>query len=279
MPADSPSPWRLRRRARLPQGEIAVDTFGSGPPVVLVHGTPSWSYLWRHVAPALADRFTVHVFDLFGYGDSPADADADVSIPVHAEMLVELLRRWDLESPAIAGHDIGAAVVLRAHLLHGVPFRRVALVDAVALAPWVTPTTRHVQAHPDAYATMPNHIFEEIVKTHLRTAVHRPLDEEALEAYLAPWKGEQGQAAYLRKVAHFDDEHTRAFEPRLGTISVPVHVVWGAQDAWLSPDVARRLRDRIPGAELTLVPGAGHFAMEDAPDEVARTLRSFFAGG
>jgi pimeloyl-ACP methyl ester carboxylesterase len=279
MPADPSSQWRLRQRASLPQGEIAFDTFGSGPPVVLVHGTPSWSYLWRGVVPSLSERFTVHVFDLLGYGDSPAPPGAEVSIPVHCEVLVELLRHWGLEDPAVAGHDIGAAVVLRAHLLHGVPFRRIALADAVALAPWVTPPTRHMQAHLDVYATMPNHIFEEVARAHLRTAVHRELDEEALEAYRAPWKGEKGQAAYLHKVAHFDDEHTRAFEPRLGTIAVPVHIVWGAEDAWLAPDTGRRLRDLIPKAELTIVPGAGHFAMEDAPDEVARLLRSFFASG
>ena len=74
----SAAPWHLRERARLSGGVVAHDRLGSGPPVVLVHGTPSWSYLWRRVAPILAARFTVHLFDLLGYGDSESREGLDV---------------------------------------------------------------------------------------------------------------------------------------------------------------------------------------------------------
>jgi len=269
--------WRLSRRASVSQGDVAYDIFGSGPPVVLVHGTPSWSYLWRNVAPTLASRFSVYVFDLPGYGYSQAAPDADISIASHARTLVELLDQWDLEAPAIAGHDIGGAVALRAHLLHDCVFRQIALVDAVVFAPWITPTTRHVQAHIDAYRTMPTHIFEVFTATHLRTAVHGVLDEQTLSAYRRPWAGQDGQAAYLQKVAHFNEGDTIEFEPLLTTVRVPVRIVWGAEDAWLSPALATRLRDTIPGADLVVLPAAGHFAMEDAPEEVADALFQFFS--
>jgi len=244
---------------------------------VLVHGTPSWSYLWRRIAPALASRFSVYVFDLPGYGDSPAPPDAELSIARHARTLVELLERWELEAPAIAGHDIGGAIALRAHLLHRCAFRRIGLVDPVVFAPWITATTRHVQAHLDTYRTMPNHVFRMITETHLRTAVHGGMDEETLAAYQRPWAGESGQAAYLQKVAGFDEDDTTEFEPLLETIRVPVRIVWGAEDQWLSPALAARLRDAIPGADLVLVPAAGHFAMEDAPAAVTEALSGFFS--
>ncbi|MDQ3285591.1 MAG: alpha/beta fold hydrolase, partial [Actinomycetota bacterium] len=163
--------WSLKRRAQLPGGEIAFDVFGSGPSVILVHGTPSWSYIWRKVVPVLSDRFTVYVFDLLGYGKSEPSEGQDVSIAVHARVLAELVDRWGLEAPAVAGHDIGGATVLRAHLLERVPFSRIALIDAVALRPWVTEASQHVQEHLGAYRTMPNHIFEEVVAAHLRTTV------------------------------------------------------------------------------------------------------------
>ncbi|MBA3951665.1 MAG: alpha/beta fold hydrolase, partial [Rubrobacter sp.] len=92
----------------MPQGTVAFDVFGEGPPVVLVHGTPSRSYIWRNVAPALAERFTVYVFDLLGYGDSEPKT-RDVSIAAQSRLLTELIGRWGLEAPAIAGHDIGGA--------------------------------------------------------------------------------------------------------------------------------------------------------------------------
>lgn len=268
--------WALARRAELSRGAVAWDTFGVGPPVVLVHGTPSSSYLWRNVAPALAREFTVYAFDLPGYGDSPAPRDGDVSIATHATTLVELLDLWGLEAPAAAGHDIGGAILLRAHLVHERSLRQLALVDAVALGPWITPTTRHIQAHLDVYRSMPNHIFDRVAAAHLRTAVHGDFDEGAFSAYHRRWQGAEGQAAYLQKVAGFDEEHTRQFEPLLGTIQVPVLVVWGADDAWLEPALARQLGAVIPGSDVRLIDGAGHFAMEDAPAEVTHALLGFF---
>jgi pimeloyl-ACP methyl ester carboxylesterase len=165
---------------------------------------------------------------------------------------------------------------MRAHLLHERPFRRIALCDAVVLAPWVTETTRHIQAHIDVYRTMPAHIFEEVAAAHLRTAVHRPLDADALDAYMRPWSGERGQAAYLHKVEHFDEADTKEFEVRLRDVSVPVRILWGENDAWLARPTADRIRALVPHAELTFIRNAGHFAMEDAPDEVVNELLEFF---
>lgn len=271
--------WRLERRAELSVGPIAYDRFGEGPPVVLVHGTPTWSYLWRHVAPHLAEDFSVYVYDLHGYGDSPAPPDADVSVAAQGDLLAGLLDLWDLDEPMVAGHDIGGAAVLRAHLLHERSFRRIALVDAVALRPWITPTTRHVQAHLAAYQTMPEHIFEQIVATHLRTAVHGHFDNDAFEAYMSCWRGPRGKAAYLQKVAMFDENHTVEFEGQLATLQTPTHLLWGARDAWLEPGKAEQLRKLLPNSGLTLIPNAGHFAMEDAPEEVAAALLEFFHDG
>jgi len=275
-PRHSQQNWRLGRRAAMSGGVVAYDVFGAGPPVVLVHGTPSWSYLWRHVVPVLAERFEVHVFDLLGYGDSEA-AGEDVSIGAQSRLLTELVEFWGLNVPAIAGHDIGGAIVLRSHLLDEVPFRRIALIDAVVTAPWITPATKHMQAHLDVYRTMPTHIYEQVVATHIRTAVHEAIDDTAFEAYMARWRGEEGQAAYLQKVAQFDEVYTAEFEPLLDSIQTPVRLVWGEEDSWLDPSIARRLHERLPDSELELIPQAGHFSIEDKPDEVARILVDFFS--
>jgi pimeloyl-ACP methyl ester carboxylesterase len=271
--------WNLRSRAGLSGGEIAYDALGYGPPVILVHGTPGRSYVWREVASRLADRFTVYVFDLLGFGESERREGLDVSIAAQARLLAELVETWGLAEPAVAGHDIGGAISLRAHLLEHVPFSRIALIDAVALRPWITPTTRHVKAHLDVYGTMPTQVFEAIVASHLRTATHEPMDETALEAYLDQWTGELGQRLYLQKDAQLDEDDTAAFEPLLPSIEVPVRIVWGEHDAWLPPTTAERLNETIPSSDLRILPGTGHFAMEDSPDEVTAALEEFFAAG
>lgn len=196
----------LTRRGLTSHGEIAWDRLGAGPPVVLVHGTPSCSVLWRNVAPALAERFTVYVFDLLGFGQSERDENQDVSIRVHGKVLAELVQGWGLAAPALVGHDIGGAAILRAHLIEGAPARQVALVDAVVLRPWMTATTRHIQAHLDVYRTMPTHIFREVSAAHLRTATFKRMRPEVFAAYFDQWEGERGHQLWLRNVRGFDDE-------------------------------------------------------------------------
>jgi pimeloyl-ACP methyl ester carboxylesterase len=263
--------WRLGRRTETSGGEVAYEVFGEGTPLILVHGTPSRSYLWQNVAPALAERFRVYVYDLLGFGESERHEGQDVSIAAQGRALAELVE------PAVAGHDIGGGIAHRAHLVEGVSFDRIALLDAVVLTPWGTPALRHVKEYLDAYRTMPLNVFEDYVAVRLREATNRPIEEEAFEAYLSQWRGPEGQTAYLRKDAALEERDTEGLEALLGSIGTPILVVWGEEDEWLDPSQATTLAEKIPNAELKLVAGAGHFVMEDASEEVVETLASFFA--
>ncbi|WP_054248849.1 alpha/beta fold hydrolase [Rhodococcus opacus] len=267
--------WRLPDRLTVDGATVAAGVFGDGPPVVLVHGTPSSSYLWRAVIPRLAEQNTVYVWDLPGYGDSPPVPGEPVAIRTHARVLARLVEDWGLERPVLVGHDIGAATVLRAHLVEGVPVRRIALLDAAVLSPWVTPVAQHMQRHLDVYRTMPTHIFQRITEAHLDTATRRRLPSSVAEAYLGPFAGASGQQRYLDQVQYFDERDTLEVVDKLGTVKVPVQILWGADDEWLDRSFADDLAGRIPGARATLVPGAGHFLAEDEPDLVAQALAEF----
>jgi pimeloyl-ACP methyl ester carboxylesterase len=272
--------WRLGKRQLTPVGEVAYEVFGEGPPVVLVHGTPVRSYLWRNIVPALAESHSVYAYDLLGYGESEKGEGQDVSIPVQARLLGELAEAWGLDAPAIAGHDIGGGIVLRAHLLEGVGFSSIAVLDAVVLTPWLSEprsSTWHVREYAEAYEAMPDHLFGAFFAAYLGET-NSNLGEEAFEAYLAPWLGEGGRRAFVRQALQFEERHTGEIEPWLGSVEVPVLVAWGEEDGWLDPSQAPRLREEIPGSELELISEAGHFVQEDAPEEIAKVLASFFSG-
>ncbi|QFU98829.1 Pimeloyl-(acyl-carrier protein) methyl ester esterase [Luteimicrobium xylanilyticum] len=98
-------PWRGRT--------VAWDRFGSGPPLVLLHGTPWSSALWRPVATALAQEFTVHLWDMPGCGASSKEPSHAVDLGVQGELFADLLDLWELERPHVVAHDIGGAVALR----------------------------------------------------------------------------------------------------------------------------------------------------------------------
>jgi len=272
--------WRLGKRQLTPVGEVAYEVFGEGPPVVLVHGTPVRSYLWRNIVSALAESHSVYAYDLLGYGESEKGEGQDVSIPVQARLLGELAEAWGLDAPAIAGHDIGGGIVLRAQLLEGVGFSSIAVLDAVVLTPWLSEprsSTWHVREYAEAYEAMPDHLFGAFFAAYLGET-NSNLGEEAFEAYLAPWLGEGGRRAFVRQALQFEERHTGEIEPWLGSVEVPVLVAWGEEDGWLDPSQAPRLREEIPGSELELISEAGHFVQEDAPEKIAKVLASFFSG-
>ena len=90
---------------------IAWARAGSGPAVVFCHGTPFSSRVWAPYAEALADRFTVHLWDLPGYGRSSMDPEHRVAADVHAQAFKALLDHWGLDRPQVVAHDLGGLVV------------------------------------------------------------------------------------------------------------------------------------------------------------------------
>lgn len=264
--------WALGERFETGAGAIAWERFGQGPPVVLVHGTPWSSWTWRRVARDLAERFTVHVFDLLGFGASDKRPGQDVSLAAHGERLAALLDHWSLERPAIVAHDIGGAAALRAHLVHGRPVAALALVDVVALAPWGSPFYRLVGEHVEVFEQLPAAIHEGVLRAYVATAQVRPLEPEVQSALIAPWLGPAGQSAFYRQIAQGDERDTDEIEPLYGEITVPTLVVWGEADPWLPVARGRELARRIPGARLEVLAASGHLVQEDEPDRLARLL-------
>jgi pimeloyl-ACP methyl ester carboxylesterase len=245
---------------------------GSGPDVVLCHGTPWSSDLWRPCAEALAPYFTVHLWDMPGYGRSSKRAEHRVSLDVQGELFADLLDVWGLTSPHVVAHDIGGAVALRAHLLHGAAYRSLALVDVVALAPWGSDFFRLVRQHADVLAALPGAVHRGALRAYVEGASHAGLRPDVLEMLVAPWTGEEGQAAFYRQIAQADEAHTNEIEPRYPELDLPVLVVWGDEDRWIPVDRAHRLHEMVPGSQLRIIEGAGHLIQLDRPEALTATL-------
>ncbi|MFD3683635.1 alpha/beta fold hydrolase [Nocardiopsis sp. NPDC058631] len=267
--------WTLGRRFEAPNGTVHWDRFGEGDPVVLLHGTPFSSYVWRHVARALGDRYTVHVWDMPGYGASAKYEGQDVSLPAQQAAFTALLDHWGLERPAVVAHDFGGAVALRAAVLDKVAYERLALVDAVSLRPWGSDFFRLVNASADVFAALPEHLHEALVRAYVSSAAHRELRAATLEALVRPWLGEDGRPAFYRQIAQADERYTAEVEDGYADLDQPTLVVWGREDTWLPLERGERLAAAIPGALLHPLDDAGHLVQEDAPAELVAALLSF----
>jgi len=250
------------------QGEVRWARIGAGPPIVLVHGWPFSSWIWGDVAAGLATRHTVYVWDLPAYGRSEKRPGQDVTLAGHAAVFAELLAHWGLATgagPTVVAHDIGGAVALRAHLLHGVPYSRLALVDAVAVAPWGSEFFRLVREETGTFARIPLELHGALVRGYISGTGGSPLAPEAIEALAAPWLGATGREAFYRQIAALRQEYTDEIEARYDKLDLPVLICWGTEDAWIPVESGRKLTGLIPGADLRLLEGAGHLVPVQAP--------------
>lgn len=257
------------------QGAVRWGKAGDGPPVVLLHGWPFSAWVWRDVAAGLAARHTVYVWDLPGFGRSERRPDQDVTLAGHAAVLTELLAHWELTgnaAPAVVAHDIGGAVALRAHLRNGVAYARLALVDAVAIAPWGSGFFRLVREAAGTFAQLPPALHAALVRGYVNDGGGPALPAATIDALAAPWLDEAGQAAFYRQIACLRPEQTDEIEQRLAGLDLPVLVGWGAQDTWLPVERGRALAGRIPGARLQLFDDAGHLVPLHSPGALTGAL-------
>lgn len=266
--------WQLPGTLDYQGREVRYGRLGDGPPMVMVHGTPWSSFNLRHLIRSLSAKYTVYFYDLLGYGQSSM-VEGDVSLGVQNEVLARLLDHWGLDNPWVVGHDFGGATVLRTHLLNGRSFRKIMLIDPVAVSPWGSPFFRHVNEHEAAFSGVPDVIHQAIVRTYVQTAAHRPLDDATLDGIVRPWTGEQGQPAFYRQIAQADSRYTDEVQTRYPTITTPTLILWGREDRWIPLERGETLHGLIPSSAFHVVDDAGHLVIEEKPDQLVQHMMRF----
>ena len=267
--------WSLPETFAFEGQQVRFGILGSGKPLVLLHGTPFSSIVWRRVAPHLARRRQVFYFDLLGYGRSEMRAGQDVSLGAQSRLLAALLDHWNLVKPDVVAHDFGGCTALRTSILGGHEYSSLTLIDPVAISPWGSPLVQHVRQHEAAFAGLPPYIHSAILAAYIAGAAFRPLSAEDLHCYTDPWVGESGQAAFYRQIAQMDQRYTDEIEWRYGELRCPVMILWGEEDRWIPMERGRELASRIGTATLRCIPRAGHLMQEDAPEAILAALFDF----
>ncbi len=258
------------------QGAVRYGIKGHGPDLVLVHGTPWSSFSFSKILPALEKRFRVHYYDLIGYGRSEMRDRQKVSLDIQGQIFSELLEHWELADPFVAAHDFGGAISLRAHLLHGRNYRKLLLMNVVALAPWGSPFFAHVREHETAFSGTPPYIHKAILEAYIKGALHKEPKIDDLSGLMTPWETSSGQAAFYRQIAQADQKYTDEVEVQYSDIRCPVRILWGEADEWIPIATGRRLHAAIPNSEFFPISEAGHLVQMEAPEQVHAQILDFF---
>ncbi|KAF7558356.1 hypothetical protein G7046_g5794 [Stylonectria norvegica] len=262
---------------------IAYGVYGAGEPVVLIHGTPSSSLIWRNIVPQLVKAgYKVHVFDLLGYGlsERPWDVSVDTSMTGQVAILESLLAYWKLDSTHVVAHDIGGGIAQRFAVFSQQRVRSLTLIDVVSFDSYPSKRTKQQMENGlEALIKTDDADHRAHFKEWLFTAVSNPqrFSETSLDTYLGYISGPVGQASlFEHQVRHYDPKHTMEIAGRLHELeTTPVKLIWGAEDAWQVLDWAHRLNKAIPGSDLSVVEKAGHFSLEDQPERISELLVAF----
>lgn len=262
---------------------IAHGVHGQGEPVVLIHGTPSSSYIWRNILPSLVDAgYKVHVYDLLGYGVSerPQDPAVDTSVTGQVPVFEALLDLWGLVDLHVIAHDIGGGIAQRFGIQSPERMRSLTMIDVVSFDSWPSKRThQQMQAGLEKLIKAPDAEHREHFREWLlSTVVNKDrFAETALEVFLGFISSPVGQASFFQhQVMHYDPKHTAEVAPRYAELGRrPVQLIWGADDAWQVVDWAHRLNDAIPVSKLHVLDDCGHFAMEDQPEKISELLIAF----
>jgi haloacetate dehalogenase len=263
---------------------------GSGPPLLLIHGYPQTHVEWHKIAPRLAQKFTVVMTDLRGYGDSskPPEGENHVNYSKRAMALdhIEVMRSMGFDKFAVVGHDRGARVTWRLAVEHPQAVTKAVVIDIVP-----SPYSRVTREFATEYfhwffliqpAPFPETLIGNSAEFYLRSRFLRQntassvFTPEAVAEYLRCFKDPatiHATCEDYRAGATIDMDH--AAQDGAKKVMCPLLVLWGERGTVgrLEPvmDIWREKAVNVTGKSLP----AGHFLPEEVPEETLAALLAF----
>lgn len=260
---------------------------GSGEPLVLLHGDPTWGYLYRNLLPSLSQHWRCIVPDHMGMGKSETPQDpALYHLQQHVANLEALLLHLKLHDITLVLHDWGGPVGLGVATRHPELIKRLVLLNTWAFAPWPGgPFPRLLNlirsARGEAFVLQKNGYLEPaLIGTTHYTA---NLTKVVMDAYKAPFPIPESRLAMLcwsrdipvepGDVSYAEMQRIEKGLPLFSNI--PTLLIWGMQDPVLPPSVLRKWQDIYPQATTHEIADASHFLQEDAPERIVTWIEEF----
>ncbi len=277
---------RAQKSAVLPAGTVAHTSLSvryvdvgadNNGTVVLLHGIPTWGYLYAPVLATFVDAgYRVIVPDLLGHGWSDRRDCFDRSFQDQARMIRGLLEVLSLDRVDLVGHDTGGAAALILAIEHAVCVRRLVLTNTVCFDRFDDDMLDF--GHPLRWKSRSVAELVEALEASLADGLSQGdrLTRDFREGIIAPYANEEGKLSLLRNASALNANQTMALVDRHCEIQSPTLVLWGADDPWQKAQDGRQLALEIPGARFQIIEHASHWVQQDKPEEFCASILTFF---
>ncbi len=254
---------------------------GQGPPVILLHGFGACTYTWRYLAPALAKDHRVFALDLKGYGLSDKPEDGKYAVSDQADMVAEFIRTRDLHDLVVVGHSMGGGVTLMTYFQvrqdSPARIRKLVLIDSAGYPqkmPWFIRFARIPVLNEIGGRLLSSRFVTSMV---LRKCYYNKdkITDEQIDTYAYYGSLPGAREAVIQTAKQIIPEDIEAVTARYKTISVPVLIIWGAEDEVVPLSVGKQFKRDIPGSELVILPKCGHIPPEEEWQKTNEFVEAF----
>lgn len=257
---------------------------GSGPPLLMVHGNPTWSFAWRHLIAGLRDRYRVIAVDHLGCGFSEKPQETSLYVlDRHIARLTALVQALGLQNVCLFGHDWGGAIGMGCAGRLPDRFSRFVLMNTGAFRSQAIPF-RIALCRIPLLGQLGDQGLNLFVRAALWMAVERPLSEAARAGLLAPYDSWSQRIAVHQFVQDIPlhaghRSYAALSEVERGLAQFrdrPIQLIWGMRDWCFTPhEFLEGFLRYFPEARAERLAEAGHYVFEDAQEQVLSTSRQF----
>jgi pimeloyl-ACP methyl ester carboxylesterase len=260
---------------------LAYREAGEGPAVLLLHGWPTSSFLWRDVMPAIARERRVLALDLPGFGASDKPTDVTYTYRFYSDAVAGFLDALGIDDVALGLHDLGGPVGVRFALDNPERVRAVALTNTLLYPEDMTEMLTQFVEGLQTPGVRESFTGPQGLEAALRlgTNAESSTRDEVIAGMVEPFGSDDDRLALAKAGAELEDDVTAAMAGELPGLNVPIRVVYGTGDRILESidDTVARIQRDLPQAEVTALDGLGHYLQEDDPERVGELLAEFFA--
>jgi len=249
---------------------------GEGEVILLVHGITTYSFIWRNIFPHLVSKYDVIAVDLLGCGDSSKPLDVSYSLNDHADRLFKFVNELGIRKFHFVGHDLGGGIGQIFAVRHPAMLFDLTLINSVAYDFWpVQPITtlRTPIIRQILMASLDLGTFKLLVR---KGIYHKEkVTPELMSLFMKPLQTSDGRKAFMHFSRCLDNRNLMDIAEDIRHLDLPVLIIRGDADSYLSRSIAEELNEDIQNSKLVLIPTAGHFIQEDEPEEVVAAIVDF----